>query len=111
MADKVIRMSDGRLEAYEDLLITASNKTGDVRDGINAVLSAFTTATDARGVCWGNDSLGSQFANGSNGYLASKGNMIEGVRNMAGTFDNFSTSQAQSAAYLSSQDQQNADQF
>lgn len=110
MADKVLVMSD-RLEAYEDLLTTASIKTGNVRDGINSVLETFETATNGRGACWGNDSLGSQFANGANGYLNSKGNMIEGAQNMAGTFDNFSTSMAQSAAYLSSQDQQNADQF
>ncbi|MGV9663643.1 hypothetical protein ACWDUL_25885 [Nocardia niigatensis] len=104
-------MSANRLEAYKDLLVTASGKTGQVRDGIQGVVDTFTASADGRGEPWGNDSLGRQFANGEQGYLASKKNMIEGARNMAGTFANFSKSQKDSADELERQEQANRESF
>ncbi|MEC3955050.1 hypothetical protein VMT65_18560 [Nocardia sp. CDC153] len=104
-------MSGGRLHSYQDLLTKASQKTGEVRDGIKGVVDGFTSQADALGTPWGNDSLGRQFANGDQGYLASKKNIIEGATNMAGTFGNFSTSQQESADKLGSMDQANGEGF
>ncbi|MEC3955055.1 hypothetical protein VMT65_18585 [Nocardia sp. CDC153] len=101
----------GRLESYHDLLVTASRKTGDVRDGIQGVVDALVSRTEALGEPWGGDSLGSQFANGEQGYLASKKNIVDGTKNMAGTFGNFSKSQQDSADELEKTEQANAEAF
>ncbi|MFI1915027.1 hypothetical protein [Nocardia sp. NPDC020380] len=103
-------MSD-RLESYHDLLVTASRKTGVVRDGIQGVVNTFESSADGLGQPWGTDSLGSQFANGAQGYLASKQNILDGAKNMAGTFGNFSSSQHDSAVKLEQTEQANADAF
>ncbi|MET8422600.1 hypothetical protein [Nocardia sp. NPDC004860] len=89
----------------------ASEKTGEVRDGINGVVNTFTAQSDALGTPWGNDSLGSQFANGDQGYLASKKNILEGASNMAGTFANFSKSQKDSADELERTEEANREGF
>ncbi|MEV6095116.1 hypothetical protein [Nocardia sp. NPDC051981] len=104
-------MSGSRLESYHDLLITASRKTGEVRDGIQGVVDDLESRSAALGQPWGTDSLGSQFANGAQGYLASKKNIVEGATNMAGTFGNFSKGQLDSAAELEKTEQANADAF
>ncbi|MVU78986.1 hypothetical protein GPX89_17250 [Nocardia sp. ET3-3] len=101
----------GRLESYHDLLITASRKTGDVRDGIQGVVDTFESSADGLGEPWGSDSLGKQFAEGAQGYLASKKNIVDGAKNMAGTFANFSKSQHDSAVELEKKEKENADQF
>ncbi|MFJ9362877.1 hypothetical protein ACIRRA_00445 [Nocardia sp. NPDC101769] len=101
----------GRLESYHDLLVTASRATGVVRDGIQGVVHTLESSADALGTPWGSDSLGSQFANGAQGYLASSKNIRDGAKNMAGTFANFSTSQQASADKLLQTEQANADAF
>ncbi|MTE11534.1 hypothetical protein [Nocardia aurantiaca] len=101
----------GRLESYRDLLVKASEKTGEVRDGINGVVNTFTAQADSLGTPWGNDSLGNQFANGDQGYLASKKNILEGASNMAGTFANFSQSQKDSADELERTEEANRQGF
>ncbi|GAB2562191.1 hypothetical protein [Nocardia heshunensis] len=101
----------GRLESYRDLLLKASEKTGEVRDGINGVVNTFNGQSDALGTPWGNDSLGNQFANGDQGYLASKDNIVKGATNMAGTFANFSKSQKDSADKLEATEEANRQAF
>ncbi|MFI6870207.1 hypothetical protein [Nocardia sp. NPDC050406] len=100
-------MSD-RLESYIDHLQTASGKTGKVRDGIESVIDTFVAATNSRGEPWGNDTLGNQFAEGKEGYKATKANLVLGANNMAGTFNNFSTGQAKAAKELREMEETNA---
>ncbi|WP_157513921.1 hypothetical protein [Nocardia concava] len=104
-------MGGGRLHSYQDLLTKASQKTGEVRDGIKGVVDGFTSQADGLGTPWGNDSLGRQFAEGDQGYKASMKNIVEGARNMAGTFGNFSKTQQESADKLGSMDQANREGF
>ncbi|MFF0609134.1 hypothetical protein ACFYUD_10740 [Nocardia tengchongensis] len=101
----------GRLEAYEDLLTKAAGKTDKVRDGIEKVVSTLVSAADSRGTPWGNDTLGSNFAEGDQGYLASRKNIVEGAGNMAGTFGNFSDGQLKAAEELKKMDHDNGDGF
>ena len=56
----------------------AADKTLHVRDRINEVWSALESATGARGACWGDDQMGSEFAEGGNGYKKSTENMCRG---------------------------------
>ncbi|GAB0106450.1 hypothetical protein JMUB6875_54350 [Nocardia sp. JMUB6875] len=101
----------GRLEAYEDLLTTAAGKTDKVRDGVEKVVSTLVSAAEGRGEPWGNDTLGGNFANGDQGYLASKKNILEGAGNMAGTFGNFSDGQRKAAEELKKMDHGNGEGF
>ncbi|WP_157513920.1 hypothetical protein [Nocardia concava] len=101
----------GRLEAYEDLLTKAAGKTDKVRDGIEKVMSTLASATAGRGEPWGNDTLGGNFANSDQGYIASKKNILEGATNMAGTFGNFSDGQRKAAEELKTMDHGNGEGF
>lgn len=100
-----------RLTTYTDLLRTAASKTDAVREGVQQVVNTLVSSAEARGDCWGDDSMGNQFANGKNGYLASKTNILDGANNMAGTFANFSQGQTDSANQLAAMDHTNATGF
>ncbi|WP_330183408.1 hypothetical protein OHB26_07000 [Nocardia sp. NBC_01503] len=100
-----------RLQSYKDLLRTASNKTGAVRDGIDTIIDTLITTTNGRGEPWGNDTMGKGFADGDNGYVKSSGNIIDGARNMSGTFANFSKGQKDALELLTRMDDGNGDQF
>lgn len=78
----------------------AAVKTGDVRDRIGSVISTLQSALAARGECWGDDSLGHQFADGDKGYLTAKNNMITGAGQFEKTFDSYSTGQVNSATQI-----------
>ncbi|MET7768252.1 hypothetical protein [Nocardia sp. NPDC005366] len=49
--------------------------------------SAFSNGSET----WGNDSYGHQFADGSNGYISSRDNLVRGGRDMAETITQFGT--------------------
>ncbi|MFB8002136.1 hypothetical protein [Nocardia sp. NPDC056000] len=100
-----------RLQSYKELLRTASSKTGAVRDGIDKIVDTLVSATEGRGEPWGNDTMGSGFANGDNGYLKSSGNIISGARNMSGTFGNFSKGQKEALDLLTTMDDGNGNGF
>ncbi|MFC9993628.1 hypothetical protein [Nocardia sp. NPDC127526] len=101
-------MGGSRLESYKDLLRTAKSKTTKVQDGIDTVVNTLVSAIESRGEPWGNDTLGKNFSEGENGYIASKGNIVQGARNMSGTFGNFAKGQQEALDYLSSMDSGNA---
>jgi len=92
-------------------LRSASVKTGDVATSIADVIGTLTAALAARGDCWGNDSIGSQFANGANGYLDTKKNMITGAGSFKKTFDSYSKGQSDSANNLEGTDHLSADVY
>jgi hypothetical protein len=103
-----------RIELDPDLLRQAAQKTSHVRDRINTVLSTLQTSLANRGAPWGNDKLGDQFVNGSDGntgYFASHANLTTSSSNMATTFGNFSTNQTDTASFMERQDRGNAYAF
>lgn len=100
-----------RLESYKDLLRVASGKTGKVRDGIEKVVDTLVSSADGRGAPWGDDTLGAGFADGENGYLKSRENIVTGANNMAGTFGNFSKGQKDALETLTAMDDGNAETF
>lgn len=99
------------VENYPPLLDKAAQKTGEVRDRINAVLTTLSASLAGRGAPWGNDKIGDQFTQGENGYFASRENLTTSAANMATTFDNFSTSQTDAAFHLRTMDLGNGDQY
>ncbi|WP_040794507.1 hypothetical protein [Nocardia higoensis] len=85
------------VENYPHLLDTAAGETGGVRDAINTVMSTLASSLAGRGEPWGRDTIGSQFADGPDGYLASKKNLETSAAAIAGSFDRFSTTQYDTA--------------
>lgn len=80
------------------LIITPS----DVRAGGNELLTAkaafetilntLSTTVGANGAeTWGDDSYGKQFADGKNGYIGSRSNLLKGGHDMSETIGEFGT--------------------
>lgn len=94
-------------------LRTAAGKTQDVRDHIEQVLTRLHAKTSGYGDCWGDDSLGEQFAGSGSGdgYVAAHDNMVTGARNFSTAFQQFSDGQNDSATYLETMEHGNTDGF
>ncbi|AHH15732.1 hypothetical protein NONO_c09250 [Nocardia nova SH22a] len=94
-------------------LRTAAGKTQDVRDHIEQVLTRLHGKTSGYGNCWGDDTLGEQFAGTGegDGYLAAAENMVTGARGFADAFQKVSTGQTDSATYLETMEHGNTDGF
>lgn len=99
------------VENYPHLLDTAAGKTGGVRDAIDAVLSTLASSLAARGAPWGHDEIGSRFAAGPDGYLASERNLRDSAAAISGSFDRFSTTQYEAAAQWRAVENGNEGQF
>ncbi|WP_067646785.1 hypothetical protein [Nocardia harenae] len=95
-----------RLEVYVDRLRFAATTTDRVRDRINEVVTTLTATIEGRGAPWGDDAVGNQFLNGSdgNGYAAARTALIDGSGNMATSFGNFSDAQNKAANELVAMD-------
>lgn len=99
------------VEQYPHLLDTAAGKTGGVRDAINAVMATLGASLAGRGAPWGQDKTGLQFADGADGYLASKTNLEASAAALACSFDKFSTTQYDAATELRKLETDNEGQF
>ena len=60
-----------------DALTAAGREMYGLRDTVNGILENLTTTIANLGQPWGNDSYGNQFASGSQGYLASRDDLID----------------------------------
>lgn len=93
-------------------LRTAADKTENVHDRINDVLTTLQAAMSSRGAVWGDDSLGRQFyGDDKQGYKGSSENLLLGAGQIADTMNSFSQAQTKSAAEWVKADQQNAGQY
>ncbi|MGV9723241.1 hypothetical protein [Nocardia beijingensis] len=100
------------VEFDEHLFRKAARKTGHVEDRINGIIDRLSASIVARGNCWGNDTIGRNFANGpdgSGGYTTTRDSLINGARNVAGTFENFSKGQTKTANLLRDMEHGNRD--
>ncbi|MGQ4618080.1 hypothetical protein [Nocardia sp. R7R-8] len=100
------------VEFDEHLFRKAAQKTGHVEHRITGIIDRLKASIDARKDCWGNDSIGRNFANGpdgSGGYTTTRDNLIQGGRNVAGTFRNFSDGQTKTANLLRDMEHGNRD--
>lgn len=99
------------VENYPHLLDTAAGKTGEVRDAVETVMATLRAALAGRGAPWGQDEMGLRFADGPQGYLASKTNLETSAAAIAESFDRFSTTQYDTATELRKLEQDNEGQF
>ncbi|WP_216912400.1 hypothetical protein OG225_38500 [Nocardia sp. NBC_01377] len=101
----------GTVENYPNLLDIAAGKTGRVRDAINTVMGTLDVSLAGRGAPWGDDEMGRRFSDGPEGYLSSRGNLKTSAAAIAGSFDNFSTTQYDTARQLRELEEDNEGQF
>jgi hypothetical protein len=104
-----------KFEVDPDEFRKAAGKTSNVGDRISDVVTNLTSAIAGRGAPWGDDKMGSQFANGpggNDGYLSSKKNLTEGTTGMAGTFHDVAKGQRKVADQLAHDlEQRNRESF
>ncbi|HLS78065.1 MAG TPA: hypothetical protein VK083_14885 [Nocardia sp.] len=99
------------VENYPYLLDRAAGATGGVRDAVGAVLATLASSLAGRGEPWGRDRIGRRFADGADGYLASKRNLEQNAAAIAETFDRFSTTQYDAARMWRATEAGNEGQF
>ncbi|MEV6562598.1 hypothetical protein AB0M22_43235 [Nocardia sp. NPDC051756] len=108
-------MADEKFEFDPDDFRAAAGKTAHVGDRITDVVTNLNSVISGRGAPWGDDKMGSQFANGpggDDGYLSSKKNLTEGVTGMAGSFKQVAKDQRKVADQLQQDlDKRNGDSF
>ncbi|UGT70016.1 hypothetical protein LTT66_07550 [Nocardia gipuzkoensis] len=100
------------VEFDEHLFRKAARKTGHVQDRVNGIIDRLSTSIAARGNCWGDDTIGRNFASGPDGqggYTTTRDNLISGARNVASTFENFSEGQTETADLLRDMEHGNRD--
>ncbi|MGY4102281.1 hypothetical protein ACW2Q0_22410 [Nocardia sp. R16R-3T] len=103
-------MSD-KLRHDAELFEKAAERTSAIRDRVNSVLHTLNAALADRHAPWGNDKLGRQFYEGTDGYKAAREQMTANIEATATNFDNFYNSQNKSAKELRRMDQSNGDGF
>ncbi|MBF6235803.1 hypothetical protein [Nocardia otitidiscaviarum] len=102
------------LEVYTEQLRNAATATGTVQTKLDAVLTTLKAAINGRGEPWGDDEIGTNFAddaNGQDGYRTTRDDYLSSLANMATTFESFSAGQTKAADYLEAQDKANGDQY
>lgn len=103
-----------KLEFDADLFRAAAHKSDAVRDKIEAVLSTLKSSIDGRDGCWGDDTLGSNFANGpggDDGYLKMKSSTTINAKAMADGMGKFSEGQTDAAAKIDKMEHGNREGF
>lgn len=105
MADKV--------NVDPDQLRAAAQKTQHVSDRISDTLCTLQSAADGLGSPWGNDSYGSQFANGTknNGYLAAVATLHSLTRGLSDHAGTHADGQVDSAKFHETGEERSAHSF
>lgn len=103
-------MSD-KLGHDTDLFEKATERTNAIRDRVNSVQSTLEAALEGRGTPWGNDKLGQQFAEGTEGYKVAREQLIANIETTSTNFGHFYTGKTDTAKVLRRMDQSNGDGF
>ncbi|APA97429.1 hypothetical protein [Nocardia seriolae] len=83
----------------------------DLEDRVNRILATLEGSLSAAGAAWGEDSYGSTFADGDQGYVAAHANLRDGIRNMATTLGSHASGQREAADTLERMNHGNARRF
>jgi uncharacterized protein YukE len=97
MADELAVEPDGLRATSVDL--------ADVSARTKAVLASLLQKLDAEGQAWGNDTMGHQFADGANGYLAQVDYIKQALGAKTDLLDQYSETLGDAANTLEQQDQ------
>ncbi|MFE3059332.1 WXG100 family type VII secretion target [Nocardia sp. NPDC059239] len=94
-----------------DRLRSAAGQMQDLESRVNGILATLEQALSAKGAAWGDDSYGSTFADGGQGYAAAHANLRDGLRNMATTLGSYASGQNEAADTLERMDHGNAGHY
>jgi len=104
-------MGADKVEADPDDFQKAAEKTGAVRDKVRGILNTLETSISSYGTPWGNDKRGASFTDGEQGYFAARENLTGNIENVANSFNNFRSGQAQTVVALRRMEQANEGNF
>ncbi|MFI6172433.1 hypothetical protein ACIBCN_37035 [Nocardia sp. NPDC051052] len=106
----IVNPSDVRAAGQELLDMSSGTPGGAV--SFHAIMRELTDAVGGAGTeTWGDDSFGKQFAEGANGYRASRSNLLKGGNDMLETLEDFGTGLTTAANSMSNGESGNVDNF
>jgi hypothetical protein len=108
------RIMADHIEVDPFALETAAQVVQGVGDKIATVFRRLNGEVDSQGAPWGDDSIGNQFVNGtngSNGYNSSKPNLLHSIDVMSQSFTDMAGAQSKAAQELISGEQENQNTF
>jgi uncharacterized protein YukE len=82
----------------------AAEHMGDLSGRVGGILRKLETSLSHHGQAWGDDSYGSAFADGAQGYKAAHLNLHDGLDKLSKTLDSYSSGQHRAAVELEKQD-------
>ncbi|MFJ9366289.1 WXG100 family type VII secretion target [Nocardia sp. NPDC101769] len=89
----------------------AAGRMRALEDRVDGILATLERSLAQRGMAWGDDSYGSAFADGAQGYSAAHSNLHDGIRNMATTLGSYAQGQDEAADSLERMDHGNANRY
>jgi hypothetical protein len=96
-----------KVQVNPDQLTKAGNKMLAVQQKMNNIITTLDNAVGEAGTeTWGNDSFGKGFADGDNGYIASRKQLISGGHDMATSLTQFGNGMIDAAHTMSAADNQ-----
>ncbi|WP_280481237.1 hypothetical protein [Nocardia cyriacigeorgica] len=104
-------MGADKVKADPDDFQRAAEKTGAVRDKVQGILNTLQASISSYGTPWGNDKLGSSFTDGEQGYFAARESLTGNIENVANSFNNFRSGQAQTVVALRKMERANEGSF
>ncbi|MEU7145836.1 hypothetical protein ABZ942_40785 [Nocardia sp. NPDC046473] len=106
----IINPSDVRAAGQELLDLSSSSAGGPV--SFHTIMRELIDAVGGAGAeTWGDDSFGKQFAEGANGYRASRSNLLKGGNDMLTTLQDFGTGLTTAANNTSNGESGNVNNF
>ncbi|WP_157555400.1 WXG100 family type VII secretion target [Nocardia crassostreae] len=100
-----------KVSATPEQLRSAGGKMQALHDRVNGIFNKLEGALAGRGEPWGNDSYGSGFADGEQGYLTARENLKDGFGKLATTFKSYADGQKDAATLLAGMDKRNGQGF
>jgi hypothetical protein len=91
-----------KVQVNPDQLTKAGNNMLAVQQKMNNIITALDNAVGKAGAeTWGNDRFGNGFADGGNGYIASRKQLLSGGHEMAASLQQFGQGMIDAAKTLS----------
>ncbi|MET8871588.1 hypothetical protein [Nocardia sp. NPDC004604] len=89
-----------KVRVTPEQLRCAARDMGILRDRVAAILTNLETSLAAKGAAWGNDSYGSNFADGPDGYTLTHTEITKGMGDLTTTLGSYSDGQYKAATAL-----------
>lgn len=96
-----------RVGATPEQLLSAAGRMHELSTRMTGIANRLQSALSAQGAAWGNDSYGSAFTDGPQGYTAAHTNLETGFRDLATTLQSYADGQVQAAGTLAGMEHRN----